>query len=344
MPPGDIPSPVACLTVEGVDRARFETELRPLARPILMKGLVAEWPAVQAAQQSPQAVADYLKAFDAGLKTPVSVLPAQSGGLYFYDETLAALNYRTVNQFLPDIIDRLIERRDETGGESLYMQSLPVEMFLPRFVQDNRMWLLDDEAPPRIWPRIWIGNRLTIQTHYDQSDNLACVIAGRRRFTLFPPDQLQNLYPGRDDFTPGGTPVSMASLDNPDFERFPRLAEALSHAQVAEMKPGDVLYIPYGWWHRVESLSGFNALVNYWWNEADPALISPKIALKAALLAVRALPPEQRAVWKSVFDYYIFETAGDPMAHLPQDARGSFGDLTPELIKSLKDQVRAGVK
>jgi hypothetical protein len=329
--------PAKCLIVEAVSREQFETDLRLLSKPVVMKGQISAWPAIQAARQSDAAIGDYLKQFDAGVKTPVSVLPAQEDGLYFYNSDATGLNYRTVSQLLPNVIDLLLQRAGNPGGDSLYMQSLPVDMFLPSFARENTMSLLDQT----VRPRIWIGNRLAIQTHYDQASNLACLVAGRRRFTLFPPGQLENLYPGPDDFTPGGTPVSMAPLSPPDFERYPRLREALKHAVVAEMDPGDVLYIPYGWWHQVESLSGFNILVNYWWNDAGPSALSPGAAFKAAVLGLKDLPAEQRVLWKALFDYYIFETTGDPVAHLPQTSRGSLGGLTPDLIRRLKADIRA---
>ena len=130
--------------------------------------------------------------------------------------------------------------------------------------------------PPPVRPRIWIGNTLTVQTHFDLLDNIACVVGGRRRFTLFPPEQVPNLYIGPIDFTPSGTPISMVPLHESGpgaFSAFRR--SAAPRAAGAELDAGRRdLYIPYGWWHHVESLTPFNVLVNYWWNDA-PKVGSP---------------------------------------------------------------------
>ena len=64
---------------------------------------------------------------------------------------------------------------------------------------------------------MWLGNRAIVAPHYDIHDNLACVVAGRRKFNLFPPEQIENLYPGPTLVTPGGVPVSMVDLNQPDM-------------------------------------------------------------------------------------------------------------------------------
>ena len=184
-------------------------------------------------------------------------------------------------------------------------------------------------------PRIWIGNAVKVQTHYDLWNNIACVLAGRRRFTLFPPDQLPNLYPGPLDITPAGVPVSMVPLENPDFERFPRFKDALAAAKVAELEPGDALYIPYGWWHHVQSLTSFNVLVNYWWANTSP-LTSPLDSLLHCMLALRDLPEAERTVRRNLFDYYVFQTSGVPFAHLPPNLHGLMGARGDEQLREIK--------
>jgi hypothetical protein len=161
------------------------------------------------------------------------------------------------------------------------------------------------------------------------------VVAGRRRFTLFPPEQLANLYVGTWDMTLAGVPVSMVRLEAPDFERYPRFRLALETAQVAELDPGDALFIPYAWWHHVESLTPFNVLVNYWWNDVRPPL-NVADSLLHALFAIRDLPPEQRAVWRNLFDYYVFQTSGEPLGHLAPENRGLMGARGEQALRMVK--------
>ena len=63
------------------------------------------------------------------------------------------------------------------------------------------------------------GNRSRAPAHQDLPDNLACVAAGRRRFLLFPPNQLRNLYIGPLARHPAGQPVSLVGPLAPDLAR-----------------------------------------------------------------------------------------------------------------------------
>ncbi len=315
-------SPIAEL--HDVTPEQFEKEVLPQGRPVVMRGLVRDWPAVGAARQSAAAAAGYVRRFDAGRPVETIFGDPAIEGRFFYNDELTGLNFERRPERIGAALDELLQGEEQERARSVYIQSVPTPQNLPGFAEENRLPFL----PPSVPPRIWIGNALTVQTHFDLSQNIACVVAGRRRFTLFPPDQLPNLYAGPFELTLAGPPVSMVRLEDPDHERYPRFREALGHALTAELGPGDALFVPYFWWHHVQSLERFNILVNYWWNEAQPGLGSPFDALLHAILAVRDLPPQQREVWRGVFDHYAFKANGEPVEHLPQQARGALGPHT----------------
>ncbi|MDP1026735.1 cupin-like domain-containing protein [Sphingomonas sp. KR1UV-12] len=286
-------------------------------RPLVLREQVADWPAVAAARRGE--IVDHLRAAAGERPAPCVVGVPAIRGRFFYRADMRGMNFGRREAPLGELLDQLVEQAAAAEPLTLAMQSAPTDVVLPGFAEDNPLPLLD----AHVRPRIWVGNRVAVATHYDSNDNVACVVAGRRRFTLFPPDQVANLYVGPLEVTPAGTPVSMVDVDAPDFVRYPRFAEALEHGLTAELEPGDAIFIPYLWWHAVRSLDPVSVLVNYWWSDrAEP--LSPVDALLHALAAMRALPPSRRAAWRALFDHLIFD---DAATHLPDDARGVLGDL-----------------
>jgi hypothetical protein len=175
-----------------------------------------------------------------------------------------------------------------------------------------------------------------VAAHNDVPDNLACVAVGRRRFTLFPRDQFRNLYLGPVDNTPAGRAVSMVDFHAPDPLRHPRFGDALAHARVAELGPGDALHIPSLWWHQVEGLDPFNVLVNYWWRDSPRWLGAPQDALNHAMLAIRDLPADQKKHWRDMFDHYVFQNSEATVAHIPENARSVLAPLTADTAGRLR--------
>lgn len=327
-----LPEPRPVREYGPVDRARFREEIRPAGQPAVLRGLAADWPAVQAARSSDEEIVAYLKRFRVDRPVTAIVGEPEIEGRFFYDDDLTGFNFQRGTSPLDPFLDRLLRDRDNPSPLAMAVQSEIVPELLPGFDRENRIDLVSDDVAPRAW----IGNRIRVAAHYDQKENIGCVVAGRRRFTLFPPEQLLNLYPGPLEVTPAGTPVSLVDLEAPDLERFPRFEKAMETAQGVELEPGDAIYIPFHWWHAVNSLEPVNLFVNYWWNEAPAGLGSPFDALMYGFFALKHLPPEQRKVWRMIFDHYVFGLNGDPAAHLPPQAKGVLGPLTPELLGRMR--------
>lgn len=318
-----------------VDATLFETTIRPRARPAILRGLVRSWPATRAGRESPAALISYLKSLYGGRPAPLFEAPAHANGRFFYNDTLDGFNFESKRAALDEVMDRLGGSLDAQSGPALYAGSVSLPIYFPGFSQDNK---LDTLINGSVIESIWIGNRTCIAPHFDNTENIACVVGGRRRFTVFPPEQIGNLYPGPLELTPAGQPVSLVDIRNPDLGRFPRFGQALRAAEVAQLEPGDAIYIPALWWHNVEALADFNVLVNYWWRDVPDYFDSPSSSLLHCLLTIKGLPPEQRQSWKAVFDYLIFQTDGAALEHLPPPVRGLFGDLTEanaERIRSI---------
>ena len=311
---------------QSVDRAVFENEIFPTNRPAVLKGLLRDWPVVQAGRQSPTSVANYFKQFDTGGTVSAMVGPPQINGRLFYSDDFQGFNFGSENVSLSTALDTLVSLVEDPQPPAIALQALHVPDIMPSFLGENTMPLLDSA----IAPRIWISNRSRIAAHFDNNHNIACVVSGSRRFTVFPPDQVGNLYIGPLLRTPGGTPTSVVDLRNPDYERFPKFRKALESAQEAILEPGDALYIPILWWHGVESLEPLNILANYWWNDAVSAHHKPFLSLVHCMALMSGLPAVERDVWRAFFDYFAFQADGDPGAHLPSDLRDVMGELSPE--------------
>jgi hypothetical protein len=294
-------------------------------QPAVMRGLVGDWPAVAEGKRGSAALARYLGTFDSGAVAGCVVGTPMIGGRFFYREDMTGFNFGRREARVTHVVDQLLQQAGSDAPLAIAMQSASIDAVLPGFAEANVVRLL----PAGVRPRIWIGNAIQVATHYDSNDNLACVVGGRRRFTLFPPDQIANLYVGPLEMTPAGAPVSMVDVGAPDLDRYPRFAEALEAATRAELAPGDAIYIPYFWWHAVRSLDPLSVLVNYWWNDVQENA-SPVDALLHAILAMSGQSAERRAIWQGTFDHLVFHANGDPVAHLPEAVRGVFGILSAE--------------
>jgi hypothetical protein len=318
--------------VAGVDARHLPDSVLQSTQPVVLRGLVAHWPFVQAGLRSDAAAGDYLRRFYQDATVGALVGPPDIDGRFFYNDDLSGFNFRPVRMKLDAVLDEITRQSSAPKPPAIYVGSTTVDTCLPGFRGENDLDMR--ERLPLV--SVWIGNRTRIAAHHDLPDNLACVAVGHRRFTLFPPEQLANLYVGPLDFTPAGQAISLVDFANPDFERFPKFAAALQSAQVAELGPGDAIFIPSMWWHHIESLDAFNVLVNYWWRQSPAFMDSPMNALMLAVLTVRDLPPAQRAAWENLFRHYVFAADENTAGHIPGSARRVLAPLDDEAARELR--------
>lgn len=291
-------------------------------RPFIVRHALDHWPVRAAARKGSGELLAYLEGLEAGHTAEYVCAPIALDGRYHYGETTESVNFSRHNISVRDALAR-IAANAEAHGETGYVGSLPADTYFPSFAEQNPSNLLDSE----IKPRLWLGNRSRIPCHYDAYDNLACVVAGRRRFTLYPPEAIGDLYIGPVDRTLSGQPVSMAAGHSGKADRFPRFAQAENKAIVLDLSPGEALYLPKLWWHQVEALDDVSLLVNYWWDGFPAGSDSPYAAMLLAMITIAERPPPERAAWHAYFDHYVFRPDGHPLAHLPEVEHGVLGSL-----------------
>ncbi|WP_045738355.1 cupin-like domain-containing protein [Xanthomonas sp. MUS 060] len=302
--------------------------------PVVLRGLTRDWSLVQAGLHGAQAAMALLRAHATPQVLAYSYGGPEICGRPFYNADFTALNFQVRHEDLHGLLEAIATHLDAAQPPAYYLASLPMDAHLPGLCASNAV----DFAAHGIaaQPNIWIGNRITASCHYDVPHNLACCAVGRRHFTVFPPEQIENLYPGPLELNPGGQAISVVDFAAPDFVRYPRFREALTHGRSAVLEPGDALFLPALWWHHVQALASFNVLVNYWWSQAPTQLPAPMPALQHALWALRDRPPTEKAAWRALFDYYVFGAAERAGAHLPAQARQVLGPIDEVQARQLR--------
>jgi hypothetical protein len=307
-------------------------------RPVVLRRLTADWPAVRAARED--RLAGYLRGLDRGGEGDMFIGPPEIEGRPFYNADLSGFNFERTRRSMVDLLSALDNAAGQAQPQMFYMGSVPASALLPDFTVANP----SPGVPPGVEPRLWIGNATTVQTHYDLSDNLACAVGGQRVFTLFPPEQVANLYVGPLDFTPAGQPISLVQFDRDDWRTaYPRFEAAAEAALHAVLEPGDAVFIPSLWWHHVRATAPLSMLVNYWWDAGPAEAPSPFDAMVLSLAALRGLPVERRQAWRAFYDHYVFEADEETHVHLPPIRRGVLGPLTPTTLDRIRRFVVAAL-
>ena len=317
-------------TKTGVTADNISTALLQSSQPLHLPGFATHWPAVYAAKQGDAAISEYLLSQYNGEPLNAYTSDISSGGRVFYNADFSGFNFKPVHAKLDQLL------AVPQGAAHWYVGAAFVPRWFPQWLQQQQVPALAQYANDPL-VSLWIGNQSRVAAHADLPQNLAVVVAGRRRFTVFPPEQLANLYIGPLDASPAGRAISLVDFTKPDLTRFPKFAEAMAQAQVIELEPGDAIIIPSMWWHHVEGLSPLNVLMNFWWRDSPAYAPSPEQALKLAMLSINGLPAEQKAAWRAHFEHYVFGQGG--AEHIPEHLRGLQGPLTEPEARQVRAEL-----
>jgi len=308
----------------------FLAEPNNLSTPIIFKGLVKDWPICKLSTKSDDDAVNYISQFYQGMAVGTGCCDAEFEGRLFYNDDFSGFNFKRKTTDLISFFDQLNAAKECSNPNGLYLGSTNIDKLLPEFRHHNNLAELSALSPLM---SIWISNQTTIAAHHDVANNIACCVAGKRRFTLFPPEQVENLYIGPLEKTPAGQPISLVNFSAPDFKKHPKFEQAINHAHIAELETGDALFLPSTWWHQVESLTPFNILINYWWQTTPNHIGAPIDALYHALLNIKSLPSAQKKAWQAMFNHYIFNDDPNAFEHIPKE---TLGVLAPEEVNNAR--------
>lgn len=298
--------------------------------PFIVRGAVSDWPLVTLGKKSSRALRRYLQ--DAALERQFAVMfgPETAKGKVFYNEDMS-VNFVERKLSFDEICAGFETLEQEAEPPLMYCGSIEIEKYFNGIAATHQLALGQRQA--RVG--LWLGLKTDVPIHCDYYDNMVCNVLGRRRVTLFAPDQLPNLYIGPLDNTPAGRAVSLVNFQNPDYAVHPKYGEAEKVAISVELSPGDMLHIPTMWWHTIQSLDPFNVMINFWWRDSKlPG--SPDAALVSAISAWRDLPQDEKDIWRAHLDYYVFGDVEHSIAHIPEAGRGVLGAPSAQTAEKMR--------
>lgn len=219
--------------VQNISKEEFIARYYKPQKPVLIEGLTKDWPAYEKWHL------DYIQTLAGDKVVPLynneatkgkqnSAEPVMEMRLYEYLEILKT-KPTDLRIFFYNILDNLPEMEKDFTYPDIglkFFKRLPVLFFGSE------------------------GSKVLPHYDMDLSDLMHFHFHGRKSVMLFPPDQTKYLY---------HVPFSVHNLeeidlDNPDFEKYPALEQL--QGQVVEMKHGDALYMPSGYWHYIKYLDG----------------------------------------------------------------------------------------
>ena len=223
--------------------------------PILLRGVLSDWTPTKRWHDD-----EYLRATE-----PDAVLEPRRADVASGRTSTQGDPYEREKPIgWPALVDAVAEAARKQENAPLYAAQVRVRTSLPHLFADTRPEPPCVAALGPVWrnaPSLYYGCGSKTPLHFDLLENVLCVARGRKRVTLWHPEDSEVLYPADD----GAATFSRADVYAPDLDAFPLLSEGLQRGAQVEVHAGDALYIPCCWWHAVSTPRGECSMsVSYW--------------------------------------------------------------------------------
>ncbi len=252
--------------IKNIDRKAFYRDhIRP-KKPVVITDLMGVWPATQKWSFS------YLK----------KLTPNESS-LYIEEGNILKESTR----FQKIQFGRYVESLLTTSGTNkpekpAYLADFNIFQVFPALKNDVDFSLISSNA---LKTRVngWISPADTVASyHVDWADNLFAQIPGRKLVKLISPQYSDNMYPSKK--FDAGSLLSSVDADSYDSTTHPRFREA--QVQYTVLEPGEMLYIPYGWWHFIRAFDPSISINCFAWDLKGVLVDLPVKQIKKCLHSI----------------------------------------------------------
>ena len=219
----------------------------PANQPAVLRSVLANWPPLAKWCDD-----DYLRTAAAPEASIAARRSTNVGSVSTTDEGNA---YEVDTISWRALLDEHADAASHGRAASHYAAQLRLRSELPRLFADTNPVPECVGALGPVWrnaPAAYFGAGHATPLHFDQLENILCVVRGCKQVTLWPPADSGLLYPCDG----GQAAFSRADVYAPDLGRFPLLERAGERGQRVELSAGDALYIPVCWWHAVRTPVG----------------------------------------------------------------------------------------
>jgi lysine-specific demethylase 8 len=232
--------------VARLDPAEFGARFFRPRRPVLITDMATHWPACR------RWSFEFFAALDPGRRVTLEEGNVLQGDTAFESASLG--------DYLADLAAAPAREAGGSGQQDsaatddagrCYLSMFRVFEQFPQLRGDVDFSLLEAVTLRRVY-FAWLGPAGTLTGyHIDWIHNILAQISGRKRVWLVPPEASRAMYPSRKyDYR---STLSEVEPSTWDAARHPLFAQ-VRPAEVT-LEPGQMLFIPRGWWHRVQSLT-----------------------------------------------------------------------------------------